>query len=337
VKGEEKEKFVDPRFVAICWEDFVDVNNDKEANNNSNNVKINNSNNNKVVNSINNKIGNTTNDRGAFALSNSKGGKFGNETILNDESKLNSKIYNFNHDESALMQNAPENFGNKNDINDNDDNNNNNKNNNDNLNEEGFKIIINEKIDKKKRLNVYPYKIYYKLFKKTIVSISRLSKTNAFISSFNIHFIYKLYIGSWANLNFFEIIYQGNEMNEFYIKYKMDQVNARPISDFNSKKGLQIAIDDNNFFGKYRSMYGNLWKPVQNPLITDTRYREDLLWLMRFYEIVEKFPENESNPDKLDSYDKVRLEAFLNAGKWKEVLEAYTYLNISKKINPKEK
>jgi len=188
---------------------------------------------------------------------------------------------------------------------------------------------------KSPRRNVDPYKLYYKLFKKTVVSISKLSRTSAFISSFNMHFIYKLYIGSWAHLNFFEIAYQGNEMNEFFIRYKMGQVSARPISDFNLKKGLNILIEHNNFFEKYRGLYGTLWKPVMNPLVTDTRYREDLLWLMRFYEIVNKFPENNKltpGHDQLDLYEKIRLEAFLNAGKWKEVLETFTHLNISKKL-----
>lgn len=322
VKEEEKPK-LDPRFVSICWEEFMNANNDKEADNNQEISKLDNINEN-----INN---NTNNDRTAFANANLKVRKFGNETILNDESRIGLKNnnFNFNQDESEMLQhshlnNYENNVKDKSNINNNS---NNLKKNVDENNDEN-------NMDKKKRLNVNPYKIYYKLFKKTIVSISRLSTSSAFISSFNMHFIYKLYIGSWANLNFFEISYQGNEMNEFYIKYKMGLVNARPISDFNLKKALKIVIDDNNFFGKYKGLYGSLWSPVLNPLVTDTRYREDLLWLIRFYEIVEKYPENEVDPDKLDLYDKIRLEAFLNAGKWKEVLEAHTYLNISKKLNP---
>ncbi len=190
-----------------------------------------------------------------------------------------------------------------------------------------------DKQKKRERRNIYPFKIYYRLFKKTIVAISKFASSKTFISNFNMHFIYKLYIGSWAFLNFFEIAYQGNEMNEFYIKFKMGQVNARPISEFNSKSGLNIKFEDNNFFMKYKSLFGKLWKPIKNPLLTDTRYREDLLWLIRFYEIVEKYPENENDSEKLDAYEKIRLESFLNAGKWKEILEAYTYVNISRKIN----
>ena len=206
-------------------------------------------------------------------------------------------------------------------------------------NNENLEFYDEEQINvkKTKRINVYPFKIYYDLFKKTVVNIYKLSSSNGFISSFNMHFIYKLYVGSWAYLNFFEIAYQGNEMNEFYIKYKMGQVNARPISEFNQKKGLKVSIDDNNFFGKYKTLYGKLWKPVMKPLITDTRYREDLLWLIRFYELAENYPVKERDPDKLDLFDKIRMETFLNAGKWKEILEAYTYLNISKKINEGKK
>ena len=42
---------------------------------------------------------------------------------------------------------------------------------------------------------------------------------------------------------------------------------------------------------------------MENPLVTDTRYREDLLWLMRFYEIIDYFPENEIDAEKLDEYE----------------------------------
>lgn len=310
VKEEVVVKAVDPRFAGVSWEDFMNENKaDPEIGNNNG------------INNANKAINNNNNLNNKRVFGQNRIGNFGNETILNDESHLNLKNHNFNHDESELLQNAVENENKQN--NNNDGNNNNAEN-------------ANEIVVKKNRKNVYPFKIYYKLFKKTVISISKLSTSSAFISSFNMHFIYKLYVGSWAHLNFFEIAYQGNEMNEFYIRYKMGQVNARPISDFNLKKGLRILIDDNNFFCKYRTLYGKLWKAELKPLVTDTRYREDLLWLMRFYEIVDKYPENERDPDKLDLYDKVRLEAFLNAGKWKEVLEAFTYLNISKKLNPEE-
>jgi len=305
-KNEEKEnpkEVYDPRFAKVSWEDFLNEEDIAELSNKGlflNNIYI-------QENNKNNSNKNNA-DKDKFILDdntkNKQNNKFvNNEKVINFDKSDN----NFDNDESELLQKKQEIKGN----------------------------FERKKTIKNKRLNIYPYKIYYKLFKKTIVSISKLSTSSAFISSFNMHFIYKLYVGSWAHLNFFEIAYQGNEMNEFYIKYKMGVVNARPISVFNLKKGLKVEIENNNFFGKYKSLYGKLWKSVQNPLITDTRYREDLLWLNRFYEIVEKYPENERDPDLLDLYDKLRLEAFLNAGKWKEILEAYNYLNISNKINVK--
>ena len=183
------------------------------------------------------------------------------------------------------------------------------------------------------RRNMNPYEIYNKLFKRTVKEIAVLACNRKFVASFNMHFIYKIYVGSWVHLNFFEISYQTNEMCEFYIRYKMGLVNARPLSDFNPKNGLKVEMFNNNFFKRYREMFGSLWKPVDKPMVTDTRYREDLLWLMRFYEITDNFPEGEKDPEKLDEYENIRLNAFLNAGKWKELLETFTRIKISKRLN----
>lgn len=303
---------VDPRFAAVSYLDFFEEIQEDENKGNEGISPQDFSNRKDTENNRSNNI----NDESNIQIINKKT-KSEISLSKNDKTRDNSKNNNNkknNIDDELLQKN--------NNINDNDDG----------LHKKEVKDA-NEG-QKNRRINIYPYKIYYDLFKKTIISIYKLANSSAFISSFNMHFIYKLYIGSWAHLNFFEIAYQGNEMNEFYIKYRMGQVNARPISDFNLKKGLKISIYDNNFLGKYKELFGRLWKPVMNPLITDTRYREDLLWLLRFYEIVEYYPENERDLEKLDLYEQIRLEAFLNAGKWKEILEAYTYINISRRMNP---
>ena len=193
--------------------------------------------------------------------------------------------------------------------------------------EEKFDIINN-------RRNKNPYEIYNRLFRRIIREIAVMACRRKFVGSFNMHFIYKIYIGSWVSLNFLEINYNNNEMCEFYVKYKMGIVNARPLSNFNTKsKKLEARYFDNDFFRLYKEIFGKLWKPVKNPLITDTRFREDLLWLMRYYEILENYPEDEKYSNKLDEYENIKLTAFLNAGKWKELLETFSRIKISKRLN----
>jgi hypothetical protein len=268
--------------------------------------------------------------------------------VINDKSKSN--LTGINYDNSNLNFLNKKNDKDQNDNFNNKDNNNNYNNDNKNeaydedydineLKDEEELLEVKEELEpnvfiKYNRRNKNPYEIYNRLFKRIIREIAVMALKRKFVGSFNMHFIYKIYVGSWVHLNFFEISYHTNEMCEFYVKYKMGYVHARPLSDFNKKKNkLCVAWFDNNFFRIYNEIYGKLWKTVKNPLVTDTRFREDLLWLMRFYEIVNDYPENETNPNKLDEYENIRLTAFLNAGKWKELLETFSRIKISKRLN----
>jgi hypothetical protein len=178
----------------------------------------------------------------------------------------------------------------------------------------------------KTQINKNPKRKHQKSFSKFIAFIAQLIKSKTFANYFSPSFVRKILCGSWVNLNFFEISYNNNINNEMlpvYLKFDKDAVRVHPSSRFNEKKGFRMLIDDFKYYTVFHRVFENLWDPIDKPLINDTRYREDLLWLLRYTQQVKnKVNDNTS-----------RIEAFINSSKYKELLDTYVLHNISLQIN----
>jgi hypothetical protein len=192
-------------------------------------------------------------------------------------------------------------------------------------------LLANKKM-MRKRINRNPNVSYYKLFIKVVNYLQKLSSAGSFITCFSLNFIYKVIIGSWCNLNFYEISYTTNELAPIYLKFDINYIQPMPVSKLNLKAGLKLVYENFHFFNNMKEVYGeNLWQHVRMPLPMDTRYREDLLWLRNFHKLHE---EDEDNSQKRqEELEKLKMEAFVNATKWKELIEGYSFHNISSKLN----
>jgi hypothetical protein len=205
----------------------------------------------------------------------------------------------------------------------------------------------------KKSRNINPYSKRIVDFLNVCHFMARVSKKSSFITCFADSFIFKIFIGSFAGLNFFEInhnVTTQHSLNAFFLLFDAKEIKSRPFSDYNPKAGIMLRFDDYRFFKNPKKLYTeDFWKPVKTPLNTDTRFREDVLWLMRYHQLMAiaiKKPvyDDKQNTDKLNAdmeayeeLEKKRLDAFINAGRWRELLEAYTSTRISKRINEKGK
>ena len=160
-------------------------------------------------------------------------------------------------------------------------------------------------------------------------------KTNdGFVSCFNSNFVSIIIFGSWVKLNFFEV----NLSNcEIYQNFLLPITNFRPPV-ISLENGIMIQNTENQFFGlkEYKKSIGKFWEPVILPLPTDTRFREDLIWLLRYYSN-SKSSFAETSEDIKKEYDKKRNEAIKSASKWKDLLEGFVLSNISSKIDVKIK
>ncbi len=210
------------------------------------------------------------------------------------------------------------------------------------------------KKNKQPRMNINPWYSDTKIFIKLCQFLSRITKKNNFITCFADSFIFKIFIGSIVYLNFFEInhnVTQKHTLVGYYLHFN-NKIVQRPVSYYNKEKEIMIIFDDYRFFRKPKRLFEeDLWKVATNPLTTDTRYREDLLWLLRYHQLMMvdlgfNKEENAENVEKTakqkaeefeakDELERKRSEACVNAGRWKEVLELYTTFNISVKLNKK--
>ena len=81
---------------------------------------------------------------------------------------------------------------------------------------------------------------------------------------------------------------------------------------------------------------GKFWAPLMYPLPSDTSFREDLIWLIRYYSN-SKTIFLESSEDVKKDLDKRRNEALKSAAKWKDLLEGFVLANICSKIESRIK
>jgi hypothetical protein len=178
----------------------------------------------------------------------------------------------------------------------------------------------------KTEINKNPKRKHQRIFLKLISFMNKTIKNSTFANHFSPSFVRKILCGSWVNLNFFEINYNSNINNEMlpiFLKFDKEATRVHPSSRFNEKKGLRIVVDDFKFYAVFHRIFEKLWDPISKPLINDTRYREDLLWLIRYNkQIKNKSTDNDG-----------RLKTFINSNKYKELLETYVYHNISLPLN----
>ncbi len=167
-------------------------------------------------------------------------------------------------------------------------------------------------------------------FLSTVDLIYKNYKTNdQFITCFSSNFINVIILGSWIKLNFYEINYSTGEISQIFLKL-IENIN---LPSLNLDKGISIQESENVFFTlkEYKNAIGKFWENIKLPLPTDTRFREDLIWLIRYYAYTENYYIEESEEGKKD-FDKKRNEALKSASKWKDLLEGYVLANIISKM-----
>jgi hypothetical protein len=135
-------------------------------------------------------------------------------------------------------------------------------------------------------------------------------------------------VGSWLELNFLSIDLQTKMVS--LIQFK-EVVKIDPVK-YDDKK-IDLAADNikNNFLHNqdYVDAFGKeIWEKVKIPVTSDTRYREDLIWLFRYFKLI-KSVAKESGASKLEM-ERVKLEALKLATRWKQLLEGYVLLLIKK-------
>jgi hypothetical protein len=164
--------------------------------------------------------------------------------------------------------------------------------------------------------------------------INKNYKTNdQFITCFSSNFIHTIILGSWLNLNFYEINYSNAEISQTFLKI-VDNLN---LPMMNLEKGISIEESENLYFTvkEYKKAVGKFWRPIKLPLPTDTRFREDLIWMIRYHTYTKSYFQEDTEEGKKD-YDKKRSEAIKTASKWKDLLEGFVIANITSKINFKK-
>lgn len=190
---------------------------------------------------------------------------------------------------------------------------------------------------KKNRLNKNPNIYLKKVFTKIVEVTIMLVKNSDFVTSFSEGFIDKILIGSWVRMNFYEVNLNNNdELSEYYLQFDHETMKANSHSKYNKKNGIYLTWDNFEFYKTLKKQYReDCWRYIKNPLPTDTRYREDFLWLLRYFQIIGRTEGYGDKPQ--DELEKLRIEAIINAGKWKDLLDVYVYSNISKNLNvPKQ-
>jgi len=187
--------------------------------------------------------------------------------------------------------------------------------------------------DKVNRINRNPNSYFNRIFWKVVEVTNMLIEKSEFVTSFSEGFIDKMLIGSWVRMNFFEVNLNNNdELSEYYLQFDQDIMKAKSNSKYNRKNGIFLPWDNFEFLKTLKKIYReDNWQYVKNPLPTDTRFREDYLWLLRFFQIMGKY---EGYADKYqEELENLKIEAIINSGKWKDLLDIYVYNNISKVIN----
>ena len=84
------------------------------------------------------------------------------------------------------------------------------------------------------------------------------------------------------------------------------------------KNKLLLRYDDFHFYLKIQKFFGELWKMVKKPMLTDTRYREDFLWLLRLYQLLTG---SRKEITDLDALNEAVKDAIVNAKVYKPNLE----------------
>ena len=183
------------------------------------------------------------------------------------------------------------------------------------------------------RINKNPNSYLNKIFLKVIEDSLALIKTSEFMLAFPEGYVNKVFMGSWIKMNYYEVdLNKDDELSEYYLIFDSNSMKLQSHSVYNKKKALNMPWDNFEFFKTLKNIYKeDNWQYVKNPLPCDTRYREDFLWLLRFYQIIGRTAGyKEKREEELNS---LRLEAIINAGKWKDLLDVYVFYNISKRIN----
>ena len=136
--------------------------------------------------------------------------------------------------------------------------------------------------------------------------------------------IKNLFVGSWLDLYFFDFNLKMKTLN--FLQFK-------PFVKFES-----IKFDSNQALIDYKSLNNNflkhlkneLWDKVKIPICSDTRYREDLIWVYRYFKFL--ISSQKELGGALAEIEKNMQEALKYAVRWKEILEGYTSIFINKNL-----
>jgi hypothetical protein len=134
-----------------------------------------------------------------------------------------------------------------------------------------------------------------------------------------------IFIGSWLDLIFFK--YEcSTTKNVKLLQFK------NLLSFSSEKEKINLKIEKNCFLHNkdYVELFGKeMWEKVKIPIPLDTRYREDLIWLIRYFRY---FKSSGKELNRNAELDHKKQEALKLATRWKELLEGFTLIFIKKKI-----
>lgn len=139
-------------------------------------------------------------------------------------------------------------------------------------------------------------------------------------------FVESAFMGSWLDLIFYQINCSERK-NVKLLQFK----NLITLNNTNEK--VNFKLEKNCFLHNkdYVDLFGKeMWEKIKIPIPSDTRYREDLIWLIRYFRYFKSSGKEIGNKSELD---KDKQEALKLAARWKELLEGFTYLFIKKKIS----
>jgi hypothetical protein len=159
---------------------------------------------------------------------------------------------------------------------------------------------------------------YKKLFLKLISTKEKIFPTSVFI-------------GSWLDLIFFKYDCLTTK-NVKLLQFK------NSLSFSTEKEKINLKIEKNCFLHNkdYVELFGKeMWEKVKIPIPLDTRYREDLIWLIRYFRYFKSSgKETVLNNNNINlELDNKKQEALKLATRWKELLEGYNFIFIKKKIS----
>ena len=173
------------------------------------------------------------------------------------------------------------------------------------------------------------YENFFKNYQKFVSLLHMLIKKKRLFVLFSLNFVYKIILGSYLTLNFFEVKYTtDNEIVPVYLKFDLNIIDLKPANFYKFGNKYKFYVEDVNFFNSYKGMFNNgiFFDPIYKPLPTDSIYREDFLWYYRY--TLAKMMKTTNKVEILFANDFMR-NAFINAQYWNEILEAYIFKCVS--------